>query len=235
LIQWVFVVFIAHVALIFVFGARKPIVPRQTKEAPQLTLAAGQNELLALNDPTLFALPHADEFTPPYQITNTFHWANPAHWLSLTDTLAETADSMAQPVRFDVAHLDFKPGPKLDVPAAQIPPAFPQASTVRLAGNLARRQWTGAPRLPSWIDNDVLQPSIVRLLVDARGNVVSAILQPDSERGPAGADQAAADQKALDLARGAHFYPATNSIFGLMIFDWITVPVPATNSPAALP
>ena len=54
LIQLIFVVFIVHVALIFVFGARKPITPRQTKKVPQLTLADGQNELLALDDPDAF-------------------------------------------------------------------------------------------------------------------------------------------------------------------------------------
>ena len=185
--------------------------------------------------PTLFALPHADEFNAPFQVTNAFHWSSPTHWLSLTDTLAETVDSLAQPVRFDVAHLDFKPRPKLDVPEYQIPPAFPQASTVRLTGNLARRQWMSAPQLPSWIDNDVLQPSVVRVLVDAEGNVVSGIAASDTEIGPVGADQAAADQKALELARGTHFMPATNSTFGLIIFDWLTVPVPATNSPVASP
>jgi hypothetical protein len=235
MLRLIAVVFLAHVALIFIFGARKPVVPRPAKDVPQLTLAGGQNELLALTDPTLFALPHADEFTPPFQITNTFHWPNPMRWLSLTDTLAGTADSLAQPVRFDVTHLDFKPQPKLNVPDSQFPPAFPQTSTVRLAGDLARRQWVAAPQLPSWIDNDVLQPTIVQVLVDAEGNVVSDVLQPERESEPVGADQAAADQKALELARGTHFLPAARPTLGLMIFDWLTLPVPATNSPAASP
>ena len=59
-------VFAAHVGLLFMFGARKQIVPRPVTDAPTLKLAGGSDELLekllALNDPTLFALPHPGDF-----------------------------------------------------------------------------------------------------------------------------------------------------------------------------
>ena len=41
-------VFAAHVAMVFLFGEKKPIVPRAVINAPTLTLANASDELLAL-------------------------------------------------------------------------------------------------------------------------------------------------------------------------------------------
>jgi hypothetical protein len=224
------VVFTAHIVLIYTFGARQPPVPRTARELPQLTLVDGQNELLALNDPTLFALPHADEFTPPYEISYAFRLSEPTNWLSLTNTLSAAIGTLAQPALLDIAHLDFKPKPRLSVPQVQIRPDFASTSTLRLDGDLVQRQLVSLPKLPSWIDNDVLQPTVVRVFVDADGDVVSAVLLDLS-----GSGLPDADQKALEIARGLHFVPATRPTFGAMIFDWHTMPVPATNSPAIAP
>jgi hypothetical protein len=49
--------------LLFAFGGRKQIVPRAVANVPTLRLADDSSELLALNDPTLFALPHQKDFT----------------------------------------------------------------------------------------------------------------------------------------------------------------------------
>ena len=198
----------------------------------QLTLVDGQNELLALNDPTLFALPHADEFTPPYQISYAFRLSEPTNWLSLTDTLSAAIGTLAQPALLDITRLDFKPQPRLSVPQVQVQPAFASASTLRLDGDLAQRQLVSMPKLPSWIDNDVLQPTVVRVLVNIEGDVVSDILLDQDLSGSGLPD---ADQKALEIARGLHFTPATHPTFGVIIFNWRTVPVPATNSPAVTP
>ena len=45
-------VFAAHVALLFIFGGRKQIVPRAVTNVPTLKLADNSSEWLALNDPT---------------------------------------------------------------------------------------------------------------------------------------------------------------------------------------
>ena len=55
-------VFAVHVALIFAFGERKPVVSRAVTNVPTLKLADNPGEWLALNDPTLFALPHRKGF-----------------------------------------------------------------------------------------------------------------------------------------------------------------------------
>ena len=55
-------VFAAHVLLLFAFGGRKQVVPRAVANVPTLNLADNSSEWLALNDPTLFALPNQKDF-----------------------------------------------------------------------------------------------------------------------------------------------------------------------------
>src|SRR3984885_14639510 len=54
-------VFIAHVALIFLFDAKGEISPRPARNVPQLQLV-DNSEWLALENPTLFALRRAQNF-----------------------------------------------------------------------------------------------------------------------------------------------------------------------------
>jgi len=75
----------------------------------------------------------------------------------------------------------------------------------------------------------------VQVLVDAAGNVVSAVLLPPANPGDAASQFATADQRALELARRLRFEPAPRLTVGQMNFDWRTVAPPATNSPAAVP
>ena len=78
--------------------------------------------------------------------------------------------------------------------------------------------------LPPLPFNDVLPPGRVQALVDAAGNVVSAVLLE-----PSGLELA--DTNALAIARNARFAPAAQLTFGEIIFNWHTIPV---NSAAAL-
>lgn len=238
LLRVIFLVFVAHVALIFIFGDRKPIVPRPVKKVPQLHLADGMNgighksDFFALTDPTLFALPHTDAETPPLRITN------PApSWLPLPEeemairlvgsgstwipdhAPANPAAALPRDV--------FKPPPKFNVPDQSFQPVFAQTSSLRPGSGLAERGWMAPPELPSWPDDDVLQATIVQALVDPEGDVVSGVLVRGS-----GLD--AADQRALDIASGLHFAPAPGSTLGELIFNWRTIPLPSTNSAAIL-
>ena len=60
----ILLVFGLHVGLIFALGERNASRPRPVKVA-RLHLVAEGGELLALGDPTLFALPHARGFAAP--------------------------------------------------------------------------------------------------------------------------------------------------------------------------
>ncbi len=240
LVRLIFLVFVAHVALIFIFGDRQPIVPRAIKNVPQLQLAGGMNEIggetndfFAMADPTLFALPHADAESPPLRITNSSPSWLPlpvgemaarlvGGWSAWLPGNAPANPGAALPRDF------FKPPAKFNAPTLSFQPVFASISTLRPGRGLAARGWLTPPELPSWPDDDVLQATIVQALVAPDGDVVSGVLVR-----PSGLD--AADQRALDIARGLHFAPAPHSTLGELIFNWRTVPMPSTNSaPASL-
>jgi hypothetical protein len=90
------------------------------------------------------------------------------------------------------------------------------------------------PKLPAWTNADVLAPSRVQVLVDARGNPISAVLLSSS-------GLKAADQRAVEIARdltfGADQEALTNHphdadaglATGWVIFSWRTLAPPNTN------
>ena len=221
----------AHVAFLFFFGAKLPTPPRALDKVPQWQFAEASGELIALDDPTLFALPHANDFAtafwqhPPAVATQNFRWTETPRYLPVaTPTLGAAFNRFMQtnpPVPFA---LNFKPPP----PAADFTPALflppPQTSTVQITGDLAQRRLLNAMILPPLPFNDVLPPGRVQALVDAAGNVVSAVLLE-----PSGLELA--DTNALAIARNARFAPAAQLTFGEIIFNWHTIPV---NSAAAL-
>jgi hypothetical protein len=244
-------VFLAQCALIFVFGARKPNPVLAVTQAPSLQLASADDEFIALNDPTLFALPHANDFgaakrmqIPAIQQPS-FDWSESPRWLPLagTDLLHSFARFM-QTNPFSTGSLDFKPEPIFSEPA--LPSAVrPQwHSTLNLRGELARRALLRPIDLTNWTEVDVIAPSKVQVLVNVAGQVISAVLlPPDSGIVPADPEFDAetrdgkADQRALQLARRAKFAPASEVTLGQMIFNWHVVPmtVANTNIPSKLP
>jgi len=245
-------VFAAHIGLLFVFGARQPIVPRPATGVPSLKLAGNTEgaparndpalELLALNDPTLFALPHPGDFvTAPWlsvPVVNppSFFWTGPTNWLSLSaDELLTVFNRFIQTNRAAGLALQLKPPVKLGTPLQSIEPAFAPNSTMRIEGDLAERPLLAPLALTNWPYTDVIAPSRVQVLVDEAGNVVSAVLLPSDNNLEALSHYDAADQCALELARAARFAPGQRLALGRMIFTWQTVPLPATNAPAGSP
>ncbi len=235
-------IFAAHVLLLFVFGGRKQIVPRAATNVPMLKLADNSSEWLALNDPTLFVLPHQKDFAsairPQTAASNqpSFRWTEPPRWLSLSNAeLGLVFNQFMQTNRFASFELQLKPPLKLSAPELPAEPATAQNSTLRIEGELAQRQLPSPINLTNWPYANVIAPSKVQVFVDAAGNVVSTVLLPP-DSGYTAADQyEKADQCALELARAARFAPSSHLTVGRMIFNWHTVPPPATNAPAALP
>jgi len=78
---------------------------------------------------------------------------------------------------------------------------------------------------------DLLTNTVVQVLVDADGNVVSPALLPP------GSGDSRADQRALEVARTARFQPLRGSspalTVGVLVFEWRTVAL--TNAPASNP
>jgi hypothetical protein len=235
-------VFAAHVALLFVFGGRKQIVPRAVTNVPTLRLADDSSELLALNDPTLFVLPHQKDFASAFRLQTaalqqpSFCWTESPRWLPLSaDELGLAFNQFMQTNHFAGFELQLKPSVKLSAPGLPIEPALAQNSTLRVEGELAQRQLPSPINLTNWPYANVIAPSEVQVLVDAAGNVISTVLLPAGSGFTAADQYEKADQRALELARAMRFIPSSRLTVGRMIFNWHTVPPPATNAPAASP
>jgi hypothetical protein len=224
------IIFAAHVAIIFVFGEKKQIVPRPVTNVPSLKLAGNSAELLALDDPTLFTLPHLEGFAgqawlqPPRVQFHRQDWTEQPRWLPMpAKNLGATFSRFMQTNSFAGHPLDFKPEAKLNAPPP-VESALAQNSTLQIEGELARRQLLGETNLPSLQYNDVIAPSVVQVFVDAAGNVFSPVLLPSENSQEASGHYAAADQRALELARKLRFAPSSQMTFGKLIFNWHTVP-----------
>jgi hypothetical protein len=235
------IIFAAHVAIIFALGEKKQVVPRAVTNVPRLKLADNSGEMLALDDPTLFALPHLEGFAGPAlrdQPRVLFHrldWTEDPRWLSLSaENLGATFSRFMQTNYFGGYTNDFKPPPKLSAPPP-VETVFAQNSTLQIVGGLAHRRLLDKINLPSLQYNDVIAPSVVQALVDATGNVVSAVLLPSENSMEVAGRTAIGDTTALQIALKLRFAPSSQRTLGRLIFNWRTVPLPATNAPAASP
>ena len=234
-------VFAAQVTLILALGEKQFPPQRAVANVPQFTLADSANEMIALDDPTLFALPHGDNFAPAVSgqmlvvANSSFRWTEPPGELlsPAVGNLGAVFTRFMQTNQFATINLNFKPEPELSEPVLSLQPAFAENSTLRVEGELAQRKLLNPLSLPSWPYADVIAPSRVQVLVDADGGVFSPVLLPPDN--PGEVHDSDADQRALELARGLRFAPASRPAFGQLIFDWRTVAPSATNSPAAAP
>jgi TonB family protein len=145
-------------------------------------------------------------------------WSEPPRWL--TQDISGLGASFAS-----VPGLAAWPSP----PVAERPaPAYAglpwQTNSSFTNSHLRVEALAGRPllsefSLPKWPFGDVLAPSTVQVLVSTQGTVMSATLL-------AGSGLAAADQRALELARSARFAPAPTAglAWGRLVFEWHTQP-----------
>ena len=231
-------IFAAHVVLLYAFGERNPIIPRTVKHVPRLNLADNTREWLALNDPTLFALPHRRDFASVtrQQINAvkqpSFRWTEPPNWLPLpVEQLGAVFNEFMQTNRFAGLELQLKPPVKLSIPGLPMEPVLAQTSTLLIEGDIAQRPLLSPVNVPSLPYNDVIAPSKVQVLVDPAGSVISAVLLPSEYPQENAGHSDAADRQALELARAARFAPAPGLTLGRLIFNWRTVPMTNTNAP----
>jgi hypothetical protein len=247
-------VFAGHIGLVFIFGERKPISPRTVENVPTLQLADNANELLAIRDPSLFASPRPEDFAGPAWLQSPrveFHrleWTEPPRLLQLSaNELGNVFNEFMRTNQFVEFQLELKPQPELTAPEYLPIEPIAENSTLQIQGELAQRQLLNQINLPSLQYDDVIAPSRVQVIVDAAGNVVSAVLLPSDNVMEAASHYDVADQRALELTRnlrfspsssggaGVLFNPASRLTFGQLIFNWRTVPVSATNAPAVSP
>jgi hypothetical protein len=232
-------IFAGQVGCIFWLSDRTPMLPRPPSLAPRLRLAGNAPaELLTLNDPTLFALPHWEGFSGPAWLKVPLRepppsdWTEPPRWLSLPfEELGAAFGRFIQTNQPGIAPSLARPEPELTLPEPVPLVLANDRSTWRLEGPLAQRGLLTALELPSWERADILTNSIVQLLVDASGEPISVALLSSC-------GLSAADDKALALAMAARFEPlfgsgpklSANPLaqlgWGEMIFEWHTLAPP---------
>jgi TonB family protein len=234
------VIFLLQLACIFWLSDRKPARQRVAVKAPLLNLTANApRDLLALRDPTLFALPHMESFSgavwlkaPPVP-SSSFNWKEPPRWLpvpvqELGVSFASTLNATELLPRYVVA----KTEPEVSTP--DIPPlaANRERSTLRLDHGLARLKLSTPLQLPSWPNSEILTNTVLKLMVSAQGYPISFTVLSSSGYTPA-------DKWALEQARKTRFEPigsvtstnpTANLTWGEMIFEWHTTPAPAPKA-----
>jgi hypothetical protein len=237
-------IFTAQLALIFWLGARRTDYPGRTAFVPGLRIAGpAWDELLALNDPTLFALPHQQGFAGTAWLTVTnfgaepFIWSEPPRWLTFPiEELGAAFRSYIATNPFGPPEAPSRLEPEFLSPQVSSSRDLPQRSTLRLTGGLA----LAIPLvLKSWANAEILTNSVVQVLVGSDGKPVSVTLLSRS-----GSEEA--DHEAVQQATRARFQrsairagtPAerANGLrWGQMVFEWHTLPLSNTNLPTAPP
>ena len=222
--------FAAHLAFIFIFGARKSPPVRAVARVPQFQLA-NASDLIALEDPTLFALPHVEDFAPavwrstPAITPPSFRWTEAPPFLSpAVEAMGAGLGAFMSSNQIAALPLNFKPEPELVIPRVTIESMLPQHSTLEVSGDVAQRKLLTPVAVPTLAYPDVIAPSKVQVLVDADGKVVSAVLLPSDNAMEAAGRTDVGETNALKIARGLRFAPAAGLTFGELIFNWHTMP-----------
>ncbi len=230
--------FVAHVVLVFFFGTNKPFLPRTLNNVPELSIARTADELVALNDPALFALPNPRDFasavwqTAPAIEPPSFRWTEAPRLLApAAENFGAVFNQFMRTNQFPGLPPAFKSPAPFATEFPAIESALPQASTLQISGGLAQRRLLTQPALPSLPFNDVIAPSKVQVLVDRAGGVVSAVLLPSENALEAAGRAEAGDSNALAHARSLRFAPSAQPAFGEIIFHWHTIPAATTNAP----
>ena len=247
--MWIAVVlvFAAQVALIFWLGNPPPPTPLKLSEAPVIHMSgSGSEEMLALLDPTLFVLPHRDNFSgdawlkiQPQKFAPT-NWTEPPRPLPLrTEQLGAAFVSFMQTNRPPRYQLALESG--FDSGGGDAPPmeSICGPSALRVEGDLARLRLLTSLRLPPQTNSELLTNTVIQLLVNAQGYPFSPVIS-------SGSGSTEADALALtNYAKAVRFAPAqeaalgtvppNNVTVGRLIFDWQTVPPAPTNTTTANP
>lgn len=228
------------VALSWRPGESLPAAPRQAALRWITDPALGRRllDLEWMPDAARFATPGPRGFTASlWQPTPLpgLPWAanpEPPRWLErpLPGDPKLTAFAVEAPWR--IPRVGEYPPPRM--PMARVDGSVvPLRSLLGVEGGLTARRVEAVGELPVWPLEDVLPPSVVQVVVGPEGSVLSATLQPP------GCGLAAADARALELARDIRFeaLPADQAGlgWGRLRFRWTTMPPPGpdgrTNPP----
>src|SRR5438093_3295909 len=151
------IVLLVQVGLIFALGDRKPVAPRAATETQRLLVQPERGEMLALQDPTLFALPNANGFGAAAWLRSArlefsvFRLPEPKQArLELSEeSLGATFQHFVETNTFASIALEAKlplEAGEIEVPATDNPVVT--NSTLQVGGELAKRPLQSAIGLP---------------------------------------------------------------------------------------
>jgi hypothetical protein len=203
--------------------------------------------LIALSDPTIFALPHRQGFSGPAWMeippvpSRSFESVGEPQWLALPlEQLGKLSDSFRETNQPDVLTTLalFEPEP---APESLFVPLLREKSQLLFGEGLTGRQLKTLPKLRSWPHSDILTNTVVKLLVSGDGLPASPAVLLSSSGLKAADDYALAEANAarfepiLNEGPGRNKSPLSNLTWGTMIFEWQTLPISATNNAANPP
>ena len=241
-------VFIVQLGFIFWLGSTGPIRPRTPASVLTFRFAGpADSELLALTDPTLFALPRQQNLavaarsrTPRLEYHSSM-WPAPTN--QLLPALGHGSSVLYRWVGTNgsaALQLPVRPHPSPTIPDLPAQAVSAGQSVVLLEGDLAGRRLLAPLELKSWPNPEILASSVVEVVVDSEGRPVLARLL-------SGSGSPAADQHAVEQAKAARFEPVdrdparADTVLtaplnrGRMIFRWHTLPQSAGGNPSANP
>ena len=241
----------AQVLLVFLFSNRAPLSVRPLSRTPVFRLVAATSaeehmrDVLAVRDPTLFALVNARGFSgaawlqaPPAE-HRPAPWTEPPRLLNMeASALGRALAHFIQTNLVATESLAGKSEP-LVVPPRILQELAATQSVVQMEGDLAGRPLRFLPPLPIQQHNDILTNSIVQIGVNPSG-------YPESARLLSGSGSKKADLEALAIAKAARFSPMpvlpaagtvdrADLIWGKLVFQWFTVELVQTNKPYVKP
>lgn len=242
------VILVAQVGLIAWFSEPEPLA-RRNRPVPAYahlildeTTQARLARDLATLDPTLFALPHAQNFSGSAWLNLPKMKHDLADWPDTSPLLAWEPVSLsavgAQERTFQVAYpaIADKPEPRWFETA--VPPEPLSTGTwAHLEGDLGLRPALFMPEFQVWPYNDLIPSTGVRIWVDAEGLVRQAEL--GTECGIPEADRYAlreAKRIRLEPLSPSARSPDPNRLTaGALVVHWGTAPVAGTNQPRLSP
>lgn len=233
----VLALFSFQVALVFLLSIyeiedRYALVPPLSiRLAPEIGDETTSRSLQLSGDPTYFALVHPESFSgsawlkaPEFPYTP-IDRIEPPTWLDpnprgFSDEFSDYIES-AFPRFVSTSN-------KLTAEVFQVPPSRPMIqdrAELSKQGDLADRRLVSNDLLPAPVPQQVLNTCVVAVVVDARGESLSAVLLDSSGSN-------SADQEALRFARSARFEPVSREAsnlpagtppfaYGKLVFQWL--------------
>ncbi len=241
------VVFAVQAGLTFWLGNPPPVKHFEPPEVPAVHLADNRSDdLLAIYDPTLFILPHRDNFSgdawlkmAPRTFSPT-NWTEPARPLELPrDQLGASFVAFMQtnrPPRFQPrieSSLDAGGDVSPPLPPISVP------SRMFVEGDLAKLRLLTPLHLPPQTNADLLTNTVIRMVVDAQGFPYSSVIW--AKCGDDNVDAMALTNFAKRVrfsppeAEALRTIPTNKMVSGNLVFAWQTLPPPPTNTPAGTP